>query len=401
MHYTSASVKRMNDRKGKPWRGTLQYKDETGKWRQKTHVFHGARSKRDALAALDDWRRLMESEAERGPASSTARQPVAHARPITVAQGIREHLRRQYLFGFLSLGTYQKQVESAELNVFPFIGDIEFEKLTAKDMDRFIAALATTMKPSTIRNLYSIVNKTYRDAERRELVSANPCAKVSLPRVERSQINYLDAEGRARFLTEVALLPPDSPLRVGPLTALFTGMRASEVCALRWEDVDLDKMILHVKRSARRVKDERGGHVVAIGPTKTSSGNRTIPLLPQAASTLAKAAQCRSRIAKCDFVLGTDNDPALLCGSFQSWSKRRGIIGKAGKPASMHALRHTFATVSVQSGMDIKSLASILGHARADMTLNIYASDDEEAKRVAMRNLGALLEEQGLGAGGW
>lgn len=60
---------------------------------------------------------------------------------------------------------------------------------------------------------------------------------------------------------------------------------------------------------------------------------------------------------------------------------------------TMHGLRHTFATLGVQSGMDIKSLSSILGHSSAAMTLDIYASDDEQAKKLAMKRFRLFLDE--------
>ena len=65
-----------------------------------------------------------------------------------------------------------------------------------------------------------------------------------------------------------------------------------------------------------------------------------------------------------------------------------------GKPITLHGLRHTFATIAVQSNADIKSLSSMLGHARADITLNVYASDDEDAKTQAMNNITAFWNSE-------
>ena len=80
--------------------------------------------------------------------------------------------------------------------------------------------------------------------------------------------------------------------------------------------------------------------------------------------------------------------------AFQKWAKRNELISVLEKPITFHGLRHTFATMAVQSKMDIKSLASILGHKDATMTLNIYASDDEQAKQYNIQNLAAMLQDE-------
>ena len=80
--------------------------------------------------------------------------------------------------------------------------------------------------------------------------------------------------------------------------------------------------------------------------------------------------------------------------AFEKWAKRNELISVLDKPLTMHGLRHTFATIAVESKMDIKSLASILGHKDAAMTLNIYASDDENAKQANIMALAAMMEQE-------
>lgn len=68
------------------------------------------------------------------------------------------------------------------------------------------------------------------------------------------------------------------------------------------------------------------------------------------------------------------------------------LIGTEGVRVNFHGLRHTFATVAVASGVDIKTVSSILGHANAAMTLNVYASADPDAKRAAAGLIGDALK---------
>lgn len=75
--------------------------------------------------------------------------------------------------------------------------------------------------------------------------------------------------------------------------------------------------------------------------------------------------------------------PGTLCRQWKSVAELLGLKGSEGRRVTFHDLRHTWATVAVASGADIKTVASNLGHANAAMTLNIYASADPDAKRRA------------------
>lgn len=384
MHYTNASLKQMKDRKGKPWRGTLQYKDAEGNWRQKTKVFSGVQYKRDAQVALNAWRAEMEEQAQRELSNDLPQ--------MTVEKAVRDYLARQRKMNILTLGTYQNQLSRAEMAIFPIIGSKDFYELASSDVSNLISVLTESLKPRSVQNVCSILKKTYRDAMQRGKVQVNPCINVQLPKAKREQINYLDIDGRRKFLSLLdTKIDKDSAIYLAAMIAFYTGARAGEICALQWQDINFPLKTVYVRRGARRVKNNKGENVIEIGATKTATGTRSIPLLPQLEEVL-KAILKETNPKPTDYLLGDKNDPSRLCGNFYSWAKRNDLIGKAGKPISLHGLRHTFATVSVQSGMDVKSLASILGHARADITLNIYASDDEDAKRIAMDNLANFFQ---------
>lgn len=79
--------------------------------------------------------------------------------------------------------------------------------------------------------------------------------------------------------------------------------------------------------------------------------------------------------------------PRLLSTSFWRRAKRLELKGSQGKRPTFHDLRHAFATTAIAEGVDVKSVSSILGHADASMTLNVYASADPEAKRNAVETV--------------
>lgn len=372
MHYTSASVSRMKGRKGKPWRGTLSYVDAWGKRRQIRKVFKGVELKRDAQIALNKWRDEMEERFEMDSVR-------------TVERAVSEYLEHQLAFNQINNVTFQNSNRLMKKSVYPYIGNYVFIDVTGRDLQRLVDELAGKYKPQSVRTVYAIVSKTFKDAFRRGEVPCDPTLSVVLPRVMHDEINYLDAEGRERFFD---VLDEGSQFYLPAMIAYYTGMRAGEICALKYADIDFSIKTITVGRAAKQVKDSEGNTAVEISQTKTHK-KRVVPLLFQLESILQREFERNDR-STADYVVSR-RDPRLLCTSFLKWSTRHNVRGSAGKPISMHGLRHTFASLGVQSGMDIKSLSSILGHASTAMTLDIYASSDEQAKRLAMERFGQYL----------
>lgn len=89
--------------------------------------------------------------------------------------------------------------------------------------------------------------------------------------------------------------------------------------------------------------------------------------------------------------------PSSVCGGFLRWAQDNNVLSSVGKAISLHSLRHTYASCCIHFGMDVKNLAAVLGHAKADITLNVYASDDEQVKQAAIKSVAAALAEEEAG----
>ncbi len=379
MFYTGASVSRVADRKGKPWRGYLQYKDaETGKWRKKTKLFPQCKTKSEAKKALGEWQAEME---EKAALKNTGR---------TVEVAIRGYLKNQRHLNTISIVTYQNSLRLAETVIFPLIGKKLFVDLTKIEVQDFVNELASQgYKPSSSRTIFAIVSKAYKDAYKRDEVLRDPTKGIVLPRDIRGQINYLGIGGRRKFLT---LMTEGCNFYLPTMIAYYTGMRAGEICALQWKDINLATRTIRITKTAKDYRTDSGRHEVEISNPKTPKSTRTIPIIDELRTILIAEAK-RTKPKASAYVIEWRN-PRLLCSSFQKWATRNEVMGEAGKPITMHGLRHTFATLGVQSGMDIKSLSSILGHSSTSMTLDTYASDDEQAKRFAMNALSNFFADE-------
>lgn len=374
MFYTSATISRMKDRKGKPWRGTLFYKDpETNEHKQKRKILGKFHYKRDAELALQAWR----DEEERKVTFADTSQ--------STSAFIRNHLAEQQAIGKISAVTYANSIRLLEKSIAPYIGAIDFNDLTPTIIQEWVNQLATKYKPSSVRTIFAILSKTCKSAYRKDLIPKDPSKAIELPKIRRQAINYLSNEDQRKFL---AYMKPQSTFYLASMIALYSGMRAGEICALRWKDVNLAMGIIYIRHAASEIK-ESGSSTIAIGNPKAES-IRNVPLMPQLKEILI--AQKKEVKPQHDDFIVEQRNPRLLCTSFLKWSQRHNVIGEGGKAISMHGLRHTFATRAVQSGMDIKSLQSILGHASASMTLDVYASSDAMATKVNMDKLAQYMK---------
>ncbi|MFR5892481.1 MAG: site-specific integrase [Bacilli bacterium] len=166
----------------------------------------------------------------------------------------------------------------------------------------------------------------------------------------------------------------------GILLCLYSGLRIGELIALQWSDIDFVKGILTVSKSCHDGQDG-----LIIDEPKTANSRRLIPL-PKQLLPILKGIKKKS---KSPFVVSANGSSVSVRSyqrSFELLLKRLNIPHKG-----FHSLRHTFATRALECGMDIKTLAEILGHKNPTVTLNRYAHSLMEHKSDMMNRLGKLL----------
>ena len=163
---------------------------------------------------------------------------------------------------------------------------------------------------------------------------------------------------------------------------LATGLRRGELLGLKWEDIDFKHANLRVKRQIARVNGE-----VAEAPLKTKNAYRTLPLSADAISVLM---QQRRKTGNSEWVFPSPTGGPMSPDSVLHMLHR--VLKRAGLPkVRFHDLRHTFATLALQNGVDIKTVSGMLGHFSAGFTLDTYAHVTTSAKREAAKTMGNLL----------
>ena len=279
-----------------------------------------------------------------------------------------------------------------------------------------LADLTTDMVRDWLRGIHSeglsaqsandarvILKSAMKDAYLAQRIPFNPVERVDkLTLGCAKEPNALGSTERARLVEDLfggkAMANQSPAAKLGIELALFTGMRQGEICGLRWRNVDFATGTIRVRESIGR-----DGEASYTKNPKTGGSKRDIPMPSVIADEMRRRysemrERCMANGVRFDdafFVLGDIDgsflEPRLLFRAWDRRCKRLGLVGTQGKPPTFHDLRHTYATAAIAMGVDIKSVSSILGHANAAMTLNIYASSDPEAKRRAMEKVEAAM----------
>ncbi len=228
------------------------------------------------------------------------------------------------------------------------------------------------LSASTLKKAIVTLNSTLKTAVKRKLIKSNPCADVTVPKKlteERKEIRCFTDDEMKLFREAAYKFIDTNGLAIAML--MYTGLRAGELCALTWDDVNFEDKTLNINKNAVRVKsDDKKCKILIQKTTKTANGRRTIPLCNSAVELLKEHKNHCGKRKNTDFVLMTDT-PVAACTITKRCNK---IIEAAGiKNASgAHILRHTCASALIRKGADIKFVSKILGHSNVAITYSLY-----------------------------
>ena len=277
-------------------------------------------------------------------------------------------------------------------HIIPALGNTQLNKLTANDIQQFYTKLKQSgrllrtdlygegLSDQTVRGIHTTLHAALDKAVSEKFLFRNPADGCRLPPAKAREMQVLTPEEIQRLLIQAK---EDGCFEL-LLLELSTGLRRGEICALQWNDLNFRTGELRVERQVHRVRGK-----LVVFPPKTRAGSRSLILPAPVLGVLKKYREIVN--SKWMFPSpangNSPRDPAAVRKRLQTVLQRAGC-----KKVRFHDLRHTFSTVSLEHGMDIKTLSTIIGHVSSSTTLNVYAHVTDEMRRTA-----AVKIDQGIG----
>ena len=284
--------------------------------------------------------------------------------------------------------TYRGYIDN---HIKPNIGNIPIEKLTTMDLQKFYRKLLTKgrverieakdqpkgLSAKTVRNINQVISSAMDLAVAQKIIPANPTNACALPKIEHQEMQTIPAEQLQAFLQEAKATGVYEMYYI----ELATGLRRGELLGLKWQDIDWKNGVIKVRRQVARVDGQ-----IKEAPLKTKNSYRAVSISPQAIEVLRE----QKRKTNDTYVFPSPNGGPISPDSVNNMLKR--VLERAGIPkVRFHDLRHTFATIALQNGVDIKTVSGMLGHFSAGFTLDTYAHVTTSAQKEAAQTMGNVL----------
>ena len=304
---------------------------------------------------------------------------------------------------------YQYQINT---HLKPGIGMVKLQELTAVVLQKFINSrskpfvitqLSKSGKPikvkknglsaKSIHNMHSVLHEALVKAMKLGYIRVNVCDAITLPRVQKVDMHPITGANVKKFLAAIKGDPYEDLYYV----TMFTGLREGEVLGLTWDCIDFGKSTMKIYRQLQRDRHRNGPYkFTPLKNSKTRSfmipDNVKAVLLKVKREQAEKRLQCGSRWENDEgYVFTNDSGHFLMYSTvyarFKQYVKRIGI-----PETRFHDLRHTYATLALQQGVDVKTVSENLGHATVAFTLDVYGHVTEEMQKKSASLMQAYLE---------
>ena len=250
----------------------------------------------------------------------------------------------EYMAATLRPTTLNGYRRSLELHVKPYLGNKTLSKITAVDLRSLYRSLQETgrvhpkdgqspgLSARTVHGIHTTLHHALKTAMEQNLIPSNPAAEVDPPKFDGAPMKVLTEAQLDTFMTAIE---KDEFWHDFFYTAVTTGLRRGEICALRWEDFDAKQETLHVRRTLHKEK----GKPLTTGDTKTYAGTRKIVLPPSTAQLLRE----RKKTAPTEWIFPNPFDPEQPIAPGTAYNRLKALLKETGLPdIRFHDLRHPY-----------------------------------------------------------
>lgn len=286
--------------------------------------------------------------------------------------------------------TYKSYESTIRLYIIPYIGNIKLNQLRPAHLQEMYSKNSTNgLSNTSVLYIHRVVHIALSHALKWQLIFSNPADAVDAPKKDKRQINILLPEQLKLLLQHIA----GTHLYIPVLLAIITGMRRGEILGLNWTNVDFINNVIYVDEQLQRINGE-----LTLRATKTHGSKRSIAIPPSFIPEL-KAIQ-KYKIKEREDMGFKFSDTQLIC----SWPdgqpydpdyvthKFKKVIKELELPdARFHDLRHTYATLWLKAGGNMKVLSGLLGHSTYNLTADTYSHVLPEMQYEGVKKLDNIL----------
>lgn len=297
---------------------------------------------------------------------------------------------------YIKESTYANYSNNVFNHIIPNLGHYYLNDINHKIIQDFLLNLSKTGKKDgssglaekTIKDITIIVKGSLKKAINEERMK-HIVLSFNYPKSHQEKKIYILTKREQNKITDY-VLNNLSTRNIGILISLYSGIRIGELCALKWEDIDLKKGIIYIRKTIQRIyiKDKYNNvSKIILTTPKTKNANREIPINKNFLEILKKV-----KANKEDYIL-TGNKEYIEPRTYRKYFNK--VLDKINiNHFNFHSLRHTFATNCISLGVDYKTVSELLGHANVTITLNLYVHPRLSQKKKCIDLICKVFQEK-------
>lgn len=311
---------------------------------------------------------------------------------MTFGEWLDQWVEKYVVFSVKS-STLERYEQLIRNHLKPDLGKIKLQKLQTTHLQELYLKKLEVLSPRTIQYIHTTASAALKQAVLEGLIMKNPANAAKLPKVPRRGKETYSKEDLESFLKEAKR---KTRYYVAFFLAVSTGLRRGEILGLKWEDIDLKKRKLTVKRTLQRTS--KG---IFFDEPKSKLSNRTL-VLPNSIIEELKKHRKKQLEEQVKYKPIYENNGLVFCTEqgrpvhprnfSRTFEKIAEKLNKEGKPLlTLHGLRHTYATLAIEAGVPVKTVQENLGHHSAAFTLSIYAHATDKAREEGAEKIDEIL----------
>lgn len=313
---------------------------------------------------------------------------------VTVCELARGIMKEERNLNYIREGTYYRHIETIKrIEKNPCMKNTPIQQLTPAHIKQYLQ-YETRMSQSIINKIYLMLNKTMKEAVKRNVLSQNPMEDVKKPKSSQQIVKVRALTTEEEIKLYKILTTEDIRYSHQMLLSMFTGMRMGEVNALSPQDINMKTKTISVDKTMSRTDK---GEAFVSQTTKTEAGKRIIPISDTVLPLITEILECRAN----DDVVFMSKRKLVTTQQvnmqFQRTIEKYDILDPTVKgKVSLHSLRHTFATRCIEAGMQPKVLQHLLGHTDITVTLNTYCDAFESFQKENIAKADEYMQSLGI-----